>query len=92
MSRARCRAVAKTATAPTLVAGDATEGGPEGRLGALERRRRHAQDQPGRPREVGDHAMHLHVHLIQRLLHPLDAPRALGPPDWPAGVEARAAG
>ena len=36
MSRARGRAVAKTATAPTLVAGDATEGGPEGRLGALE--------------------------------------------------------
>src|SRR2546426_620515 len=33
---------------------------------------------PGRPREVGDGPMHLHVHLIQRLLHPLDTPRALG--------------
>ena len=34
--------------------------------------------QPGGPGEVGDRAMHLHVHLIQGLLHPLDAARALG--------------
>src|SRR6266478_9658968 len=33
---------------------------------------------PGHPREVGDGAMHLYVHVIQRLLHPLDTPRALG--------------
>src|SRR6266581_3666490 len=33
---------------------------------------------PGRPREVRDGAMHLNVHLIQSLLHPLDTPRALG--------------
>jgi hypothetical protein len=32
----------------------------------------------GQTREVGDGAMHLHVHLIQSLLHPLDTPRALG--------------
>ena len=28
--------------------------------------------------EVGDGAMNLNVHLIERLLHPLDAPRTLG--------------
>src|SRR6266849_5077338 len=33
---------------------------------------------PGRPREVADRAMHLDVHLVQGLLHPLDTPRALG--------------
>jgi hypothetical protein len=32
----------------------------------------------GQPREVADGEMHLHVHVIQRLLHPLDTPRALG--------------
>jgi hypothetical protein len=32
----------------------------------------------GRPREVGDGAMHLDVHVIQGLLHPLNTPRALG--------------
>jgi hypothetical protein len=32
----------------------------------------------GHAREVGDGAMHLHVHLIQRFLHPLNTARALG--------------
>ncbi len=41
---------------------------------------------PGRPREVGDRAMHLDVHLVQGLLHPLDTPRALGHGDWLTGV------
>ena len=34
--------------------------------------------QAGQPREVGDRAMHLDVHLVQGLLHPLDISRALG--------------
>jgi hypothetical protein len=54
-----------------------TMGGQTGRIafarhdGAHNRHASHA-------REVGNGAMHLYVHLIERLLHPLDTARALG--------------
>src|SRR6266581_8383440 len=45
---------------------------------ALARNDRSDDRHPGGAGEIGDGTMHLHVHLVERFLHPLDATTAFG--------------